>query len=73
MTGDLKIESVVFSGMGTGTGGVHPEEAGLQMRLAIEHFRNPPRNLNGTAAQSRHERVHFGGKWGFENARYTKK
>jgi len=69
-TGDRKIETVAFPGLGTGTGGVHAQEASLQMRLAIEHFQRPPKHLNGTLAQSRQEKIHFGGKWGFENARY---
>ncbi len=68
-----KINSVAFPGLGTGTGGVHPKEASLQMRLAIEHYQSPPKYLNGTVAQRRHERVHFGGKWGFEHPRPTGK
>lgn len=67
-----KITSVAFPGLGTGTGGVHPGEASLQMRLAIEHYQRPPKFLNGTLAQQRHERVHYGGKWGFDNPRPTR-
>lgn len=65
------IEHLALPGLGTGTGGVPPDEASLQMRLAIEHYLNPPGFLNGTVAQRRHERIHFGGRWGFENPRNT--
>lgn len=64
-----KIEVVACPALGTGTGGVDLIEASLQLRLAYEHFRNPPKHINPTVAQQRHERIHFGGRWGFQNPR----
>lgn len=63
------IRTLVMPGFGTGTGGVEPLEAALQMRIACEHFLTPPEVINPTMAQARHERVHYGGRWGFENPR----
>jgi O-acetyl-ADP-ribose deacetylase (regulator of RNase III) len=63
------IESLACPGLGTGTGGMNPIEAALQMRLAYEHFRHPPHSLNPSAAQQRHERVHYDGRWGFTQPR----
>lgn len=65
------IQHVVCPGLGMGTGGVSPLEAAFQMRLAYEHFKSPPSCINPSMAQSRHERVHYGGKWGFEHPRST--
>ena len=56
-TSDRPIITAVFPGFGVGTGGVDYLEATYQMLLACEHYRNPPEFLNGTLAQSRHERV----------------
>ncbi|MEM7013076.1 MAG: macro domain-containing protein, partial [Verrucomicrobiota bacterium] len=61
---ERKIHTRACPGLGTGTGGVEPMEASLQMLLAYRHFKNPPEFLNGSVAQDRHERIHFGGKWG---------
>ncbi|MEZ5305377.1 MAG: macro domain-containing protein, partial [Verrucomicrobiales bacterium] len=63
------ITTLALPGFGTGTGGVEILEASLQMRLAIEHFLKPPAFLNPTVAQERHERIHYGGRWGFLNPR----
>ena len=64
-----RIEVVACPALGTGTGGVDLIEASLQLRLAYEHFRKPPQFINPTFAQQRHERIHFGGRWGFQNPR----
>ena len=66
---EKQIVTAVFPGFGIGTGGMDFIEASLQMRYAFEHYRNPPEFLNGSLAQNRHERVHYGSKWGFENPR----
>jgi O-acetyl-ADP-ribose deacetylase (regulator of RNase III) len=65
----LKINSIVCPGLGTGTGGMEPVEASLQMRLAYEHFCRPPANLNPSVAQDRHEKIYYGGRWGFAHPR----
>ena len=54
---------------GAGSGGVDFVEASLQLRLAYEHFIKPPKFINPSFAQQRHERIHFGGKSGFEHKR----
>jgi O-acetyl-ADP-ribose deacetylase (regulator of RNase III) len=64
-----KIESVACPGLGTGTGGMEHLEASLQLRLAYEHFSRPPQVINPTLAQRRHEKVYYGGRWGFEHPR----
>jgi O-acetyl-ADP-ribose deacetylase (regulator of RNase III) len=66
-----QIDSLACPGLGTGTGGVDPIEASLQLRLAYEHFKRPPQFINPSVAQERHERVHYGGRWGFANPRQT--
>ena len=63
------IETLACPGLGTGTGGVDPLEASLQLLLAYEHFLAPPKHLNGSFAQQRHERVYYGSKWGYDNPR----
>jgi O-acetyl-ADP-ribose deacetylase (regulator of RNase III) len=67
-----KIESVACPGLGTGTGGVDPIEASLQLCLAYEHYIRPLRFINPSAAQLRHEKIHFGGRWGFTHPRPPK-
>lgn len=69
---EKKIERIVFPCLGTGTGGVSLEESALQMSLAYKHFLNPPRFINGTLAQERHERVWYGGDWGFKQPRTSR-
>jgi O-acetyl-ADP-ribose deacetylase (regulator of RNase III) len=64
-----KMHILAIPGFGTGTGGVDLLEASLQMRIACEHFINPPEHLNPSVAQYRHERIHYGGRYGFENPR----
>lgn len=63
------IRTLACPGLGTGTGGVDSLEAALQMMLAYEHFKKPAGWINPTFAQERHERIHFGGRWGFEHPR----
>jgi O-acetyl-ADP-ribose deacetylase (regulator of RNase III) len=64
-----KIESLACPGLGTGTGGMDSLEAALQLCLAYEHYKRPPQFINPSVAQQRHERIHYGGRWGFEHAR----
>ncbi|WP_420841870.1 macro domain-containing protein [Fimbriiglobus ruber] len=66
-----KIDSLACPGLGTGMGGVDPLEAALQLCLAYEHYQRPPQFLNPSVAQQRHERVYYGGRWGFTQARKT--
>ena len=46
-----KIDSLACPGLGTGTGGVDPIEASLQLRMAYEHFKRPPQVINPSVAQ----------------------
>jgi O-acetyl-ADP-ribose deacetylase (regulator of RNase III) len=64
-----KIDILACPGLGTGTGGVDSHEAALQLCLAYEHFAQPPKFINPSVAQERHERVYYGGRWGYENPR----
>jgi O-acetyl-ADP-ribose deacetylase (regulator of RNase III) len=64
-----KIDSLACPGLGTGTGGMDSLEAALQLCLAYEHYRHPPQFINPTVAQQRHERIYYGGRWGFANPR----
>src|SRR5262245_51412039 len=64
-----KIESLACPGLGTGTGGMDLTEAALQLRLAYEHYLRPPQHLNPSVAQQRHDRVYYGGRWGFAQPR----
>jgi O-acetyl-ADP-ribose deacetylase (regulator of RNase III) len=68
-TASRKIDSLACPGLGTGTGGVDSPEAALQMCLAYEHYNHPPKFLNSSVAQDRHEKIHYGGRWGFANPR----
>ena len=68
-SGASKIDSIACPGLGTGTGGVDSKEAALQLYLAYEHFCRPPPFINPTVAQERHERVYYGGRWGFAHPR----
>ncbi len=63
------IDSLACPGLGTGTGGMDPLEAALQLRLAYEHYQRPPQFLNPSLAQQRQERVYYGGHWGFTQPR----
>ena len=69
LTASKKIEHLVTSSFGTGTGGVSGLESSLQMKLAIQHFLSPPEYINPSLAQQRHETVYYGGKWGADNPR----
>jgi O-acetyl-ADP-ribose deacetylase (regulator of RNase III) len=66
-----KIDSIACPGPGTGTGGMDLLEAALQLCLAYEHWLRPPQFINPSVAQQRHERIHYGGHWGFANPRKT--
>ena len=66
-----KIDCLACPGLGTGTGGMDSLEASLQLLLAFEHFQKPPQFLNPSVAQQRHERVYYGGRWGFSHPRTT--
>jgi O-acetyl-ADP-ribose deacetylase (regulator of RNase III) len=61
-TGQTSISTLVFPAFGTGTGGVSHLESGTQIRLAVQHYLQPPKNINGVFAQTRHERIHYGGR-----------
>ena len=64
-----KIDSIACPGLGTGTGGVDYLEAALQLCLAYEHYRHPPPFINPSVAQERHEKIYYGGRWGFNHPR----
>ena len=66
-----KIDSLACPGLGTGSGGMDSLEAALQLCLAYEHYQRPPQVLNPSVAQQRHERVYYGGRWGFTQPRKT--
>ncbi|MFK5924519.1 MAG: macro domain-containing protein [Verrucomicrobiota bacterium] len=66
---DAGISTLVFPAFGTGTGGVSHLEAGLQIRLAIEYYLNPPDIINPSAAQLRQEAVYYGGISGYGSPR----
>jgi O-acetyl-ADP-ribose deacetylase (regulator of RNase III) len=67
--GETEIRTLVMPAFGTGTGGVSHLEAGTQIRLAVEHYLKPARSLNGTLAQNRQEKIHYGGRHGFLHPR----
>jgi O-acetyl-ADP-ribose deacetylase (regulator of RNase III) len=64
-----KIQSVACPGLGTGTGGMDALEAALQLCLAYVHFNRPPQFINPSVAQERHEKIYYGGRWGFQHPR----
>jgi len=64
-----KIDCLACPGLGTGTGGMDSPEAALQLCLAYEHYQHPPQFLNPSVAQQRHERIYYGGRWGFTQPR----
>ena len=64
-----RINSLACPGLGSGTGGMDPIEASLQLRLAYEHFKRPPQFINPSVAQERHDRIYYGVRWGFANPR----
>lgn len=61
-----KIETLICPAFGAGTGGVAGTEVGFQMKLAWQHFKSPPTVINPSFAQHRQEKIHYGGKMGFE-------
>jgi O-acetyl-ADP-ribose deacetylase (regulator of RNase III) len=64
-------DSLACPGLGTGTGGMDSLEAALQLCLAYEHYQRPPQFINPSVAQQRHERIYYGGRWGFTQPRQT--
>jgi O-acetyl-ADP-ribose deacetylase (regulator of RNase III) len=68
-TATSPIATLVCPAFGTGNGGVMALEAGVQMRLAWEHYLSPPKHINPSMAQLRQERIHYGDRWGFEYPR----
>ena len=66
-----KINTLACPGLGTGTGGVDSLEAALQLCLAYQHFCRPPSHINPSVAQERHEKIYYGGRWGFMHPRKT--
>lgn len=54
---NTKIDVVVCPGLGTNVGGVPAEEAAKMMSLALNHFLNPPRELNWYFATQRHSEI----------------
>ncbi len=70
-TESRQIQSVACPGLGTGTGGMDFPEAALQLCLAYEHHRHTPQSINLSFAQLRHEKIHYGGNWGFKHPRIS--
>jgi O-acetyl-ADP-ribose deacetylase (regulator of RNase III) len=68
-SGHARIATLVLPAFGTGTGGMSFLEAGTQIRIAVEHYLRPPEHINPSLAQIRHERIHYGGRWGFQHPR----
>jgi O-acetyl-ADP-ribose deacetylase (regulator of RNase III) len=66
-----KIACLACPGLGTGTGGMDSLEAALQLCLAYEQYQRPPQFINPSMAQQRHERIYYGGRWGFNKPRPT--
>lgn len=58
------IKRVVCPGLGTGTGGVHPEEAARQMALAYKNYLNPPQAISWPYADQRQQQIRLGGDFG---------
>jgi O-acetyl-ADP-ribose deacetylase (regulator of RNase III) len=52
------ILTVCCPGLGTGCGGVPPEEASRQMALAWKNFQNPPSQINWEYAMKREGEIH---------------
>jgi O-acetyl-ADP-ribose deacetylase (regulator of RNase III) len=65
-TAERKIEKLLCPAFGAGTGGVPALEVGFQMKLAWEHFKTGPKVITPSFAQSRQDRIYYGGRWGFE-------
>jgi O-acetyl-ADP-ribose deacetylase (regulator of RNase III) len=65
-TAKRKIETLVCPAFGAGTGGMTGVEVGFQMKLAWQFFQKPPSAITPTFAQDRQDRIHYGGKMGFE-------
>lgn len=64
-----KIDTLACPGLGTGTGGMDSLEAALQLCLAYEHYYRPPEYINPSMAQQHHDRIYYGGRWGFMHPR----
>jgi len=65
-TAQRKVETLVCPPFGAGTGGVSGIEVGFQMKLAWQHFKATPTVFTPSFAHSRQERIHYGGRMGFE-------
>jgi hypothetical protein len=39
------------------------------LSIAYEHYLKPSQHINPSLAQQRHERIHYGGRWGFLHPR----
>ena len=59
------INSVACPGLGTGVGRVPFSEAARQMALAYSNFLNPPSHIDWRFADSRQEKIRYGGDLGF--------
>lgn len=63
------ISTLVCPAFGTGTGGIAPQESGVQIRIAWENFCTPPANIHPSLAQTRHNQIFYVGRWGFQHER----
>ncbi|MCK4303118.1 MAG: macro domain-containing protein [Candidatus Eisenbacteria sp.] len=54
---DRPIRIVACPALGTGAGGMAPDEAARQMALAYEYSLAPPAEMDWTAADKRHEKI----------------
>jgi O-acetyl-ADP-ribose deacetylase (regulator of RNase III) len=61
-THDTKIERVVCTGMGTGTGRIPYGQAAYHMAQAWKHFLEPPTVITWDIADNRHYHIEFVGK-----------
>jgi O-acetyl-ADP-ribose deacetylase (regulator of RNase III) len=58
---DQKIEVVALPAMGTGFGGMPPDEAARQMASAYRHYLEPPHRLDWDFVVERHKAVCYDG------------
>lgn len=63
-----RIEIVACPGLGTATGRVPPARAARQMRLAWQHFHDPPSAMSWPLASVRQGSIGAGGDEGFRRA-----
>lgn len=55
------IESVVFTAMGAGFGGVPYTEVARQMAAAYRHYLNPPHRMDWDMVANRQRTIHYDG------------